>query len=165
MTIRRWGQLIIYFQGFFKPDQAPSRTSTSIQPYSAPQGRAHNGYMDAPVEYVVDEEQEDRKLQKVLYALSDLVRTPSDHAQLRAINAIESLATKGNLLPLSPSSSSSSSSSCHFLSLSNLLLAWNLSRMVAHSFVPHIIDLLRSKFVDVQETTARVVATILKNCK
>ena len=161
MTIRRWGQLTIYFQGFFKPDQAPSRTSTSIQPYSAPQGRAHNGYMDAPVEYVVDEEQEDRKLQKVLYALSDLVRTPSDHAQLRAINAIESLATKGNL----SSSLSPSSSSSHFLSLSNLLLAWNLSRMVAHSFVPHIIDLLRSKFVDVQETTARVVATILKNCK
>jgi hypothetical protein len=88
------GRLTTYYKVFFKPDEPSTRAS--MQPvYSAPQGKAHSGYYDTPVEHAVDEEQEDKKLQKVLYALSDLIRTPSDHAQIRAINAIESLATKG----------------------------------------------------------------------
>eukprot|EP00026_Physarum_polycephalum_P001028 Phypoly_transcript_01029.p1 GENE.Phypoly_transcript_01029~~Phypoly_transcript_01029.p1 ORF type:complete len:1091 (-),score=182.35 Phypoly_transcript_01029:398-3670(-) len=115
--------------GFFKTDPPPPRTPFS-QPYSAPQA-----YFETPAPKAVDEEEEDKKLQKVLYALSDLIRTPSDHAQIRAINAIESLATK----------------------------EWNVSRMVVHAFVPRIIDLLHSKFVEVSETSARVVATMLKN--
>jgi hypothetical protein len=35
--------------------------------------------------------------------------------------------------------------------------------MVVHAFVPRIVDLLHSKFLEVQETSARVVATMLKN--
>lgn len=42
-------------------------------------------------------QQEDQKLIKVLRALADLIRTPSDQAQLKAINAIESLAQKGKI--------------------------------------------------------------------
>jgi len=81
------------------------------------------------------EQQEDQKLKKVLFAIADLIRTPSDQAQLKAIHAVENLAQK----------------------------EWNLSRMISHGFVTNVVDLLRSKFTDVQETTCRVVATMLKN--
>lgn len=83
----------MYILGFFNQVQQPphSRSSSFIQP--PPQARP-----EVPVERAVDNDgEEDKKLQKVLYALTDLIRTPSDHAQLRAINAIENLAQKGLL--------------------------------------------------------------------
>ena len=88
-------RLTTFCEGFF--NQGASRSSTYNAPvYAAPQGRAHSGFVDTPaVERAVDEDAEDKKLQKELYALLDLIRTPSNHAQIRAINAIESLATKG----------------------------------------------------------------------
>lgn len=43
---------IFSLPGFFKPDQTPSRQSSMMQPYSAPQGRAHSGYYDPPAPVV-----------------------------------------------------------------------------------------------------------------
>lgn len=70
-----------------------------MQPYPGPQSQTRP---EVAVERVVDDAEEDKKLQKVLYALTDLIRTPSDHAQLRAINAIENLAQKGILIYFCP---------------------------------------------------------------
>jgi len=84
---------------------------------------------------VLNEEDEERKLQKVLYAVADLIRTPSDQAQLKAVHAIENLAQKD----------------------------WNVVRLIRYGFVMNIVDVLRSKFVDVQETACRVIAAMLKN--
>lgn len=99
-----------------------------------------------------DDGEEDIKLRKVLFAIADLIRTPSDQAQLKAIRAIESVAQKGKIaLP-------------YISIVSRTFLAeWNVSRIIAHGFVPNIVDVIRSKFVDVQETACRVIAAMLKN--
>ncbi len=93
--------------------------------------------------------QDDEKLRKIFIAIADLIRTPSDQAQIKAVHAIENVAQKG----------------MHLYPLGNFFILfseWNVSRLVVHGFVPHVVILLKSKFVDVQEIACRVIATLLK---
>jgi len=75
------------------------------------------------------------KLQKVFTVLTDLIKTPSDAAQSKAVTALDELAQKEA----------------------------NISAMVEFGFVSNLVELMRSKYETVQEHFCRILPLLLKH--